>query len=128
MKRELKFRVYHKAKKVFIIFNAYDGYPMEFKDRVDENTIGQYTGLKDKDGKEIYEGDIRLVSGQDNWYIQVIEFHNTSETCGRGWIGRNLWKSNREGELIEKIKRFSYFGMPQGGEIIGNKFEHPNLI
>lgn len=69
--------------KDFIITNEDDGehyYPI-----TDLSSIGQYTGLKDKEGKEIYEGDIVHLKG-DGYdgskvgkdYYRVVTFHEVS--------------------------------------------------
>ena len=78
-----------------------------------EEYFMQYTGLKDKNGKEIYEGDIlkswysRDTSGKDIvWTIYQIEYEITE---GAGASGFQI-------EFLNNA------------EIIGNIYENPNLI
>ena len=88
---------------IFVYENGYEGY------RVDAKTIGQFTGLVDSTGKEIYEDDI-ISLGDGS--IGVVSFHGG---CFVLECGNNM-------------RQALYDAQHWTMTILGNRFENPELL
>ena len=85
---------------------------------VDKNSIGQYTGLKDKNGVEIYEGDIVTIMDCEPSLYKICYWDNNFK-WGVEYIGND--KTNWQ---YENLEEFSY----EDFEVIGNIYENPELL
>jgi len=144
MKREMKFRGQRKLNGDWVFGSyiaigedwcqivptgtEYDEIDVE-KTRVITETVGQFTGLKDKNDKEIFEGDIlvKVETDYDKW--QELDYEG-EEPLKRDKIDvatmdrfPNYWLENEsfgyDGEDLES---------PPYWEIIGNIHENPELL
>ena len=77
--------------------------------KVDPSTVGQYTGLKDKNGKRIFEGDILC-------------FDKTVFVCY--WDGGNIEFGLRNNEESIGMAYMAVYD----AEIIGNVHDNPELL
>lgn len=133
MNRTIKFRVWDKAEGVFShLFSLpeneeYIGVltpnqPMNYPHRY---IYQQYTGLKDANDKEIYEGDIleeylspheqnyyKVEWGNDGWFLILID---------KDW---NMKQALAEGPEYQPRMSFFYHDM----KVVGNIFNNPELL
>lgn len=122
--REIKFRAWDEMEKLMFReqeYNTYEEINIDEGELIagsnDENgdwyelKLMQFTGLKDKNGKEIYEGDIVLIDWKDNRYGKhkgIVEW-NIEQACwefGAGATSELDWSH----------------------EVIGNIYENPELL
>ena len=121
MKREIKFREFSKERNEMFSEPYTDEYvnggaPVNefFKDST--SILMQYTGLKDKNGKEIYEGDV--VEGNywcesgEQFHRTIIEWEVTNPSAGYNDLTSGFIISLEDAST---------------SEVIGNIYENPEL-
>lgn len=102
-----------------------------FRYRKHEVVLMQYTGLKDKNGKEIYEGDIikiiKHTSHEDMVYIKesigVVKFYYGSFIME---VFRE--KDRKHVNYIRQLTDIAEFIKMDNVEVIGNIYENPELL
>ena len=111
--RKLKFRIWDKKRRHWLAQNSFtidglgnvgDATGHWVKDADDFSEPMQFTGLKDRNGKEIYEGDVLEA--------EIDTLMEARQRC-----------------VVEyKVGFYSYFQLYSDAEVIGNIYENPELL
>jgi uncharacterized phage protein (TIGR01671 family) len=124
--REIKFRYYWKhdrtnevRAKDYTLENIRRGEVQgpDYTIRWDLITEAQYTGLKDKNGKEIYEGDVI------SWDYEYDSDYDGDMPIVKRSTGKAAIK-----DIFDRERIFTARQEGKGVEVIGNIYENPELL
>lgn len=108
MSREIKFRIWDKINRMWL--KSFNANLLNVGD-LSNVEINQYTGVKDKNGKEIYEGDIVILNDAEEENRCVVKYKYGSYILVDGDLRENL--SNVEDRFLE---------------VVGNIYENKSLL
>ena len=122
--RDIKFRAWDKEQKEWVKYSITDNIPIFCHNTSRWKTdkegkrfiLCQYTGLKNFNGKEIYEGDIVRAIGFSKW-IGVAKYSDKNQAFVFECIDKN-YRGN-----IVFMSQFD-----QGFKILGNIYENPEML
>ena len=116
--REIKFRIWNPKINAFSYWKWFEknGYLEELKTRNIEYYVMQYTGVKDRNGKEIYEGDI-VLDPVGKKRKGTVEYGNLG--------AYEVYYHKQKGFIGDAIQ---FQGVNEGNIVIGNIYEHSHLL
>lgn len=151
MSRDIKFKAWMKEKNIMVevskinfIFNKVEYIVNKIKklvytqsDKLEKFILMQYTGIKDKNGKEIYEGDI-VKPIHTGILLPVEELEKLEKFVGVVEYSygqfilvqkRKTKKDTEELEIeSEEFNEIRLFSDVYNLEVIGNIYENPELL
>lgn len=102
----------------YIMLSTDDNYGFDWVE-VHPDTVGEFTGLTDRNGKDIYEGDIVNIDGKYTRYVVYSGEHTAF--CAMRYIDKQ--QSEFTGTLGD-----GYGNYKRQYEVVGNIYDNPELL